>query len=294
VNSCARCGRQRLLVALHGDAGGPDVCLDCSAEMLSRARASAKKDRELLRRLASGCRFAQEEELDAELLEQVIRLVHPDLHAPARKEAATKAAARLTALRPHVAPPCPPEPLSYGSVDGLRGAVRETVTTDLFANRHPCEICYHLLPDFYCDKCRERWKADRRKELDRENARRRELRARRRAWTQPVSCARCEETFVPTRSDSRYCSNACRQRAYRQRQTGSQPEAFRKSEIANRKPETAPYKEIPVSGITGNAPEANRKSDKARRTPPLRLLGRGRDGYLSGPNGAPAIKGRNG
>ena len=31
-------------------------------------------------------------------------------------------------------------------------------------------------------------------------------------------CATCGETFQGTRSDSRYCSSACRQRAYRHRQ----------------------------------------------------------------------------
>jgi len=34
----------------------------------------------------------------------------------------------------------------------------------------------------------------------------------------PPKCARCEEPFKPTRTDQRYCSNACRQAAYRERQ----------------------------------------------------------------------------
>ena len=34
---------------------------------------------------------------------------------------------------------------------------------------------------------------------------------------EPRECEQCSETFEPTRSDARYCSSACRQRAYRQR-----------------------------------------------------------------------------
>jgi hypothetical protein len=30
-------------------------------------------------------------------------------------------------------------------------------------------------------------------------------------------CAECRKSFIPTRSDARYCSAACKQRAYRQR-----------------------------------------------------------------------------
>ena len=43
----------------------------------------------------------------------------------------------------------------------------------------------------------------------------------RRRKSAPTSCAGCGETFTPARSDARYCSGACRQRAYRQRNGGS-------------------------------------------------------------------------
>jgi hypothetical protein len=39
----------------------------------------------------------------------------------------------------------------------------------------------------------------------------------RRRRARPVECAGCGETFEQTRSDTRYCSNACRQKAYRRR-----------------------------------------------------------------------------
>ena len=45
----------------------------------------------------------------------------------------------------------------------------------------------------------------------------RQLRALRRAEREQIACEVCGETFVPTRSDARYCSNTCRQAAYRRR-----------------------------------------------------------------------------
>lgn len=34
-----------------------------------------------------------------------------------------------------------------------------------------------------------------------------------------TACVQCREVYKPTRSDSRFCSNKCRQAAYRQRRT---------------------------------------------------------------------------
>ena len=35
------------------------------------------------------------------------------------------------------------------------------------------------------------------------------------------TCACCEEPFLPIRADARYCSNACRQKDYRQRKANA-------------------------------------------------------------------------
>jgi hypothetical protein len=43
---------------------------------------------------------------------------------------------------------------------------------------------------------------------------------RRRVEHQPRRCEICDEEFTPKRSDARFCSNACRQDAYRQRKAG--------------------------------------------------------------------------
>jgi hypothetical protein len=41
---------------------------------------------------------------------------------------------------------------------------------------------------------------------------------RRRAMRQPVTCEGCDKQFTPVRKDAHFCSSACRQRSYRQRQ----------------------------------------------------------------------------
>jgi hypothetical protein len=43
--------------------------------------------------------------------------------------------------------------------------------------------------------------------------------ARRSAHRTPRECADCGQTFQPRRVDARYCSDACRQKAYRERQS---------------------------------------------------------------------------
>jgi hypothetical protein len=44
---------------------------------------------------------------------------------------------------------------------------------------------------------------------------------RRRVRHEEKTCAVCDELFVPKRCDARYCSNACRQDAYRKRKLGA-------------------------------------------------------------------------
>ena len=42
---------------------------------------------------------------------------------------------------------------------------------------------------------------------------------KKRAERGTYTCACCREQFLPIRADARYCSNACRQKGYRQRKT---------------------------------------------------------------------------
>jgi endogenous inhibitor of DNA gyrase (YacG/DUF329 family) len=69
----------------------------------------------------------------------------------------------------------------------------------------------------YCS--RECQQADR-------NERRREQRHDRKPISKPIKCARCGKRVPPERSTRRYCSDACRQQAYRQRQNKPDPSDF--------------------------------------------------------------------
>ncbi len=165
---CAHCGGDGLLVALHGDRGGPDVCIRCSSELLSGARKRKKSvdggpfGGACLRSMIFGMKsIASEDELDAETLEEALKLTHPDRHPPERFEAANRVSAALTALRPYVKPREQPEP--------ERDDKAKSVTTDsLLAVTPPepnepnvpnvpgeCGLCKYLPTiDLYCEDCR--------------------------------------------------------------------------------------------------------------------------------------------
>ena len=73
----------------------------------------------------------------------------------------------------------------------------------------PCEACQRMVVNlprfnrkhtFCCKSCEVLYYSHRRKKAAAEQL-----------------CAQCGEAFRPTRSDSLYCSNACRQRSYRKR-----------------------------------------------------------------------------
>ena len=66
---------------------------------------------------------------------------------------------------------------------------------------------------FFCSRC-----CANKHNVRPHNARRAERRA---AAREGLTCAVCDTTFNPSRSDARYCSAACRQRAYRLRKAGA-------------------------------------------------------------------------
>jgi hypothetical protein len=173
MNACAKCGTTgMLLVALHGDRGGPDVCLDCSATIHGeigarrRERANDPWNPENLGSVFADKRYARRGQLDTELLKDLITLTHPDLH-PQRREMATRVAARLTAMRPFVLPPAPPPEPRNGSeasdsVD-LGGPVTESCNGSKKDHTEKCsgsvttrcrECRGALQEEFWCDQCR--------------------------------------------------------------------------------------------------------------------------------------------
>jgi hypothetical protein len=64
----------------------------------------------------------------------------------------------------------------------------------------------------HCPKCRKTELQQRRREAVRK------IRSANRPELTPIECYFCGEDFTPSRSDARYCSPACRQAAYRERE----------------------------------------------------------------------------
>jgi len=217
--NCPRCGKATTVLAkLHGPAGGPEMCVPCGVDIRRRGFEDEKEQREKLDHLLTGfTKKAGATEVSRELITEVLQLTHPDLHTPARKEHATQVSAELTNLRQYAKPrpqPEPPrtEPGPPGGGPGLDGIIRHI--RNPAPREYPCDSCFHLVPWNYCDKCAARREKNHRAELDKENERRRQ----RRAWRRGIrECPACGERFQPRRSDSKYCSSACRQRAYRKR-----------------------------------------------------------------------------
>jgi hypothetical protein len=216
VKPCANCGRHALLVALHGDRGGPGVCIDCSGTLLAEVKSAQRRSQEWIDAMFNGFgrRYASPTELDAELLRDALALTHPDRHPPERADMATRVTAALSALKPLVKPrQPPPEPAPRNGKTTVAAAnVREPVT--------PEHECRYLPLGLRCDECRAKRERQERERKDRENARRRRRRAICRGTMIGV-CEVCGVGFQASRRDQVYCSPACRQRAYRNRKAAS-------------------------------------------------------------------------
>jgi hypothetical protein len=210
MSDCTNCGAGGLLlVALHGDRGGPDVCVRCSGELLGKASARAKKEGQMFGAMF-GAMFRRAGRTRARRRNARGRRSSSVTPTGIRRTAASSP----RALRPYVKPRKPPDPPPRDvSTNVPKVHVARPVT-----DAYPCATCRHLIPFDYCDPCRARWDREREDERERDRAYRRALRARKRAARCSTKCA-CGKWFVPSRSDQRYCSPACRQSAYRERCT---------------------------------------------------------------------------
>jgi hypothetical protein len=165
-----------------------------------------------------GAAVADFKDLTTELLTAVIALTHPDRHPPERKAEALRVTQELTALKPFVFPE--PEP----SKPNDTYSNQTVIDLDKPSPPYPCEDCCDADPNFYCDQCKAKWdkeEAGRREQREQKrknkNARQRERYSalkKRRVRAKPTVCASCNETFKPKRADAKFCSAACRQRAY--------------------------------------------------------------------------------
>jgi uncharacterized Zn ribbon protein len=253
VGDCQHCDRPELLVGpLYMERGGPMVCIPCGTKWHAEYSRRRKTGRIVVKAikafLAAGGDFtaidrlalvatgitlvageadtigAEVGDITAELLEDAIRLTHPDRHPPERQESATRVTQELIALKPFVFPapkpeaPKAPEPKR----DGFKSGAQCTDTKPLRQD-YPCELCVDQSPYNYCSACKAEWDKRQNAKDERERAKRRAWYARRRQWQlyrrPPAHCAACGDEFKAGRKDAKYCAAACRQRKHRERVT---------------------------------------------------------------------------
>lgn len=254
-SNCSECGEHGYVGPLHGERGGPLLCLLCRGKWDAEHTPRLRARRILIRAMkaydaAGGSLYGTDfdgmkllatadcldhgndfKDLTTELLTAVIALTHPDGHAPERNAEAQRVTQELTALKPFVFPAPEPEPEPPPKKrEPESGDASSEGLHDIFGKMlaYPCEDCRDTVPMYYCTACKARWGSDQVKEREREETKRKRKNARQRShykWqkqlkahrVKPTACATCGEAFKPKRTDAKFCSAACRQRAYMQR-----------------------------------------------------------------------------
>jgi hypothetical protein len=233
---CVRCARSPVegdpvfIAPLHGDKGGPLMCIECRLRWDQRHLKDLKQCPEWKRAvhgIDGGLDALFERKftyLTLELLDDAVALTHPDRHPPDRVKEAQRVTAELLELKPYTLPKPkpkpPPPPVTDNPLSG-GGDCGKPLRID-----YPCATCFLTVPFYYCDACRKKWDEiqqqdrDRRKEAQKRYRLRRKHKRRFRVYRQ---CAACNEQFWPRRKDVRFCSNKCRQRQHRQRHHNNAP-----------------------------------------------------------------------
>ena len=249
---CDGCERRAVLVPLHGpEKGGPLRCYVCAGAWQAEHGRRRKMGRVVIRAIkafvvgggswddvdklkftAMGHDFvpgvdplgymaesaATADEtilLTSELLADALRLVHPDAHPPERRDLAGWVTQQLLALQPFVFPAPKREPIVPPDVAmRVTPLWRSHDSTAAKPLRYPCSECASTVPLHYCDACRAEYDRRHREELAVINAKRKARRVRLRQARQKP-CASCGKGFRGKRTDARFCSNTCRQRAHR-------------------------------------------------------------------------------
>jgi hypothetical protein len=251
---CEGCGQHSFLIPLHGGKGGPLRCPLCvgkwNAEHGRRRRTGRVVIRAIKAFLDAGGKYSDidklkvsaiadaapdfsidplgymdgiaridgaDVDLTSELLADVLKLTHPDHHPPERHELAHRVTQGLLALRPFVfpalKPKSPPDPTSRPQARTHEDKPKSSRPS------YPCPDCADTTPYFYCDACRAEYEKRKQEEFERRTAKQRADYKRRRERTlarrPPRRCEACGAQFKRTRTDARYCSDACRQRAHR-------------------------------------------------------------------------------
>jgi hypothetical protein len=236
--NCTRCGKHNYLRPLHDDKGGPLCCILCSGSWHAKQTRIGRLGRIAARALkayhdAGGSDFKGLEiaatfgldprgymsassdeiiELTSELLTDAIKIAHPDVHPPERRELAQRVTTGLLALKPYTLPALVKPPLPQPTASGHK-------TVEMPKLLFPCAECRRTVPHFYCAACRTEWDSRQKKKHEAESAKRRAQYARRKQrrdqWKPPTICVACGVAFKGKRADARFCSATCRQRAHR-------------------------------------------------------------------------------
>jgi hypothetical protein len=270
---CAVCKKRDYLTPLHGDKGGPWCCLLCKGEWHGKHGRRRRLGRILIRamtaylngggswgdvdklRLSASCGASffgfdldplgyladtastgdEVVDLTSELLTDAIKIAHPDLHPPERRELAQRVTAGLLALQPFVFPAPKPKPAWPAAPEPRNGSLAGPGPDRQKAVTFPCKECADSIPCFYCTPCRSEFDKRNQVERDRESANRRARRAERRAARTARSAA-CGTKFKGKRKDARYCSDACRQQGHRNSVTDKRTVAVDSTPSRDRRP----------------------------------------------------------
>jgi hypothetical protein len=244
---CEGCGQELWLIPLYGPKGGPLRCSFCAGKWNAEHTRRRKWGRIIIKamkmyqkeggswrdldklKLASWDLLpgykgadrigAEVPDITSELLADALQLTHPDRHPPERRELAERVTQELLALKPFVFPapePAEPEPALPPEPESRAVSANDRKPLRL---SYPCELCVDAMPLHYCDACKAEWEKRLEQEREKERLKQRERRARRRASRPPATCEVCKTRFKRNRTDARFCSNKCRQRAHRKRVT---------------------------------------------------------------------------
>jgi hypothetical protein len=183
-SNCAECGKHDYVAPLHGERGGPLMCLLCSGKWLGKYSKIRKARRVLIEAMQAyssvggrldgddfertkleasgvfGGRSPIEDfaDLTTELLRATVALTQPDRH-PDRREEANRVTQQLLALAPFVFPEEKPEPRKSEPKKPAADACSTPMQREPdkpSAQPYPCEDCRDTVPLYYCQTCKKR------------------------------------------------------------------------------------------------------------------------------------------
>ena len=160
-------------------------------------------------------------DLTSELLTDALCLAHPDHHPLERKELAQRVTQGLLALKPFVFPAPKPKKPDLPKSQPRNESIRDTLSRSSNEKlpSYPCPDCADTTPYYYCDACRAEYEKRQQEEFNQRTANQRARYKWRKHWKMRRrslrQCEDCGLEFKKPRTDARYCSDTCRQRAHR-------------------------------------------------------------------------------